>query len=153
VTETPGAVLRVDDRFAYVEIGPRVSGCGRCHEAGGCGANWGAGDDQGGKRVYQLPNDIGVCAGDDVVLTMPDGALLRASLLAYFLPIVLVILAAGIGSSVSELAAVGGAGVGLGIGLVLVRYGQSRMLAAREPLLAMRIKTCAFNLPKEHHSC
>ena len=152
MTETPGAVARVDDGFAYVEIGPRVAGCGRCHEAGGCGATWGA-DTHKGKRVYRVPNDIGVRIGDEVVLTMPDGALLRASLLAYFLPIVLVIVAAGIGSTISEASAVGGAGIGLAVGMVLVRYGQSRMLAAREPLLSMRIKTCAFNLPRGHHSC
>jgi sigma-E factor negative regulatory protein RseC len=152
VTETPGAVVLVDDRFAYIEIGPRVAGCGRCQEEGGCGASWGA-DGQNGKRVYRLPNDIGVRIGDDVVVTMPEGALLRASLLVYFLPIVLVIIAAGIGSTISEVAAVSGAGIGLAVGMVLVRYGQSRMLAAREPLLSMRIKTCAFNLPKEHHSC
>lgn len=143
MTETPALVVRVDEPFAYVEIGPRLAGCGRCHEAGGCGAG---STGSGGKRIYRLPNDIGVRAGDEVMLVVPDGALLKASLLAYLLPVISLIVAAAIGAALSERAAVIGVCTGLAIGLALVRYGQSRMLSAREPLLRMRIKSCAFTI-------
>jgi sigma-E factor negative regulatory protein RseC len=152
VTEMPGLVLRTEDDFAYVEIAPRQAGCGRCHEVGGCGADAGAGG-SGGKRVYRLPNAIGVCSGDQVMLTVADGALLKASLYAYLLPIVLVIVGAAIGTTISETAAVIAAGIGLAVGMVLTRYAQSRMLATREPLLRMRIKNCAFNSSKDHNLC
>jgi sigma-E factor negative regulatory protein RseC len=153
MSEMPGIVTSVERNLAVVEIAPRAAGCGRCHEPGGCGVSTST---TTGKRQYRLPNDIGARVGDEVVLTIPEGSLLKVSLLAYFLPVALVILGAAAGtllSASSDLVALTGAGIGLLVGLVVLRLAQSRLLLAREPLLGMRIKDCVFHSQKELKSC
>jgi sigma-E factor negative regulatory protein RseC len=154
MSEMPGVVIRIEAGHAVVELGPRAAGCGRCHEPGGCGSTAIGAAKQ--KRHYRLPNDIGVRVGDDVVLIIADGSLLKISMLAYLLPVTLLIAGAAIGSSLapnSDAFALAGAGVGLALGLVVLRLAQSRMSAAREPLLSMRIKDCVFHSHKEISSC
>jgi sigma-E factor negative regulatory protein RseC len=155
MSEMPGIVTSVDGQLAVVEIAPRTSGCGRCHEPGGCGA---AATPVAGKgaRSYRLPNSIGVRVGDEVLLTIPEGSLLKVSMLVYLLPVALVITGAAGGSLVSappDLAALTGAAVGLVLGFAILRLAQSRLLTSREPLLAMRFKDCAFHSHEEINSC
>jgi sigma-E factor negative regulatory protein RseC len=156
MTEMPGVVIRIEDGHAVVEIGPRAVGCGRCQEPGGCGAPTMSTGSAKQKRQYRLPNDIGVGLGDDVVLAMADGALLKVALLAYLLPVALLIAGAAIGATLSpssDSLALSGAAVGLGLGLVALRWAQTRMSTAREPLLSMHIKDCNFQSHKEISSC
>ena len=37
--EQEAIVTRVEGEHAYIEVGGASSGCGRCHEAGGCQSN------------------------------------------------------------------------------------------------------------------
>ncbi len=151
MSEAPGIVSRVERGYAYVDIGPRASGCGRCHEPGGCGG--GLSVDRGISRTYRLPNRIGARVGDDVVLTIPEGALLKVSLLAYLIPVALVIAGAVVGTIVSDLAAIAGGALGLALGLGLLRLGERKMSSAMERLLAMRIKSCAHHSHEEPRQC
>jgi sigma-E factor negative regulatory protein RseC len=151
MTEIAGRVVNVKGDLALVEVGPRQVGCGRCQEAGGCGALPGGGE--GAKRIYHIRNDIAARTGDEVVLVVPEGALLKVSLLAYLVPVLLVIPAAAIGAAISETTAVIAALAGLVGGMMLLRLAQRRMLSSREPLLSMRIKDCAFHSSKGIHTC
>jgi sigma-E factor negative regulatory protein RseC len=153
MNETPGLVTRVEDGLAYVQIGARVAGCGRCHEVGGCGSSLLGGAQSQAPRTYRVPNRIGAQVGDDVLLTIPDGALLKVSLLAYLLPVLLVIAGAALGTRLSDAMAILGAAAGLVVGMAVLRFAQSRLIAAREPLLSMRIKSCAFHLHKDIPQC
>lgn len=151
MSEAPGVVTRVEHGYAYVDVGPRAAGCGRCHEPGGCGGGLTA--DRATSRTYRLPNRIGARVGDDVVLTIPGGALLKVSLLAYLFPVALVIAGAVTGAVVSDAAAIGGGAVGLAFGVAMLNFAERRMSSAREPLLAMRIKSCAFHSHEEPRQC
>jgi sigma-E factor negative regulatory protein RseC len=154
MSEMPGVVISIEDGHAVVEIGPRAAGCGRCHEPGGCGSPTMGAAKQ--KRHYRLLNDIGVRVGDEVILAIADGSLFKISVLAYLLPITLVIAGAAIGATLvpeSDSVALGGAVIGLALGLVVLRLAQSRMSTGREPLLSMRIKDCVFHSHKEISSC
>lgn len=153
MTETPGAVIKVERDHAFVEIGPRSVGCGRCHEAGGCGSQRPGGAAAGPKRILRLPNDLNVAVGDSVLVVIPDGALLRAALLAYGLPLLLLLAGAAIGAAWSDGVAAAGAAGGLAIAAVAPRLTRKRLRVAREPLVTMRIKPCAFNSSKENHTC
>ena len=153
MNETPGVVTRVEGDLAYVEIGARAAGCGRCHEVGGCGSNLMGGAQTQAPRTYRLPNRIGACVGDEVVLTIPDGALLKVSLLAYLLPVLLIIVGAALGERISDGIAIVGSLLGLVLGIGMLRYAQSRLMASREPLLSIRIKACAFHLHKDSSIC
>ena len=63
-------------------------GCGLCGEAGGCGTRlFGS----SATRALHLPRDVPGAAdltpGDRIILSVTDGALVRAAALAYLLPV------------------------------------------------------------------
>lgn len=117
MTEVEGVVKSVKGGIALVEVA-RSSGCGRCHEPGGCG-----GGEQVCHQVYQLTNKVGAEAGDEVWISIADGSVLKAALLAYGVPGVCMFLGALIAFVLvgSDLAAFAGALIGLIFGYVLLR--------------------------------
>lgn len=131
-----------DHAVAVVEVRPVSAGCGRCHEAGGCGGhllNEALRSER--RNLYHLPNTIAAQVGDEVGIELPDGALLRAALAAYLLPLGTTLLGAWLGTLVGELWAVGGAVTGLGLGLLLLRLLQQRILGARTRPTLYRLAT------------
>lgn len=132
MTEVEGMVKGVEGRWAQVEV-VRSSGCGRCHEPGGCG-----GGEHVCRQVYRLDNEIGAKAGDEVWVSLEQGSVLKAALFAYgvpggcmFLGAVLALLALG-----GDLAAFGGALAGLIFGYVVLRmlpsyFGNFQSLSIR----------------------
>jgi sigma-E factor negative regulatory protein RseC len=115
-----GVVVRLEETRAYVKI-RRPEGCGRCHEEGGCG---GVVQEESRCQEFLVDNDIGAKAGQRVSVEVPEGAALKAVLLAYGAPLGAMIA----GSSVaficwhSDLSASIGAAVGLACGVFAV-YG------------------------------
>jgi sigma-E factor negative regulatory protein RseC len=106
-----------------------TGGCGHCDSEGGCGS---------GKltklfcsnkpRHFKVNNAARAKVGDEVLVSIPDGALLRGAMKMYVFPLVL-LLAGGIAgaSLVGETAsrdayAVAGAVVGLLLGFALARF-------------------------------
>ncbi len=140
--ENRGVVTSLEGQCALVEITPVSGGCGRCHEAGGCGSNL-LNESLRPQRlnVYRLPNGIDAKVGDAVIISVAEGAVLRAALLAYLLPALFLIVGAAIGTQLaapgSDGWALAGAGVGLGIGLLILRRVQSRRVGGAH-VLAMR---------------
>lgn len=125
--ENHGIVIRLEGNQAIVEIRPPDGGCGRCHETGGCGSNL-LNESLRPKKLnqYRLPNTLGAKPGDAVILTLPEGALLRAACLAYLFPAILLILGAALGKYLSPdpLASLSGAAAGLLTALLILRLLQ-----------------------------
>lgn len=96
--EEHARVLAVGRGFAWVETANK-SACGTCSASSGCGTALVA--KLFGERVNRLQvcDDIGLEVGDAVMIGMADGALIRASLLAYLWPLVAFMLAAVIAES------------------------------------------------------
>lgn len=91
-------VLRVDGDRAWLELADVAGGCGRCDEPGGCRSlQLSQAFGERGK-VFALPVDFPVSAGDRVVISIPDGAPLGAALASYGLATLLLIVGAAIGS-------------------------------------------------------
>ncbi|MBU0689838.1 MAG: SoxR reducing system RseC family protein [Gammaproteobacteria bacterium] len=102
------------------------NGCGHCASGNGCGS---------GKlsqlfcsnkqRSFKVSNAISAQVGDEVNVGLPDGVLLRNSLLMYVLPLAFMLgaslAAAGIFAEASDIAALLGAVAGLGAGFLMVR--------------------------------
>lgn len=102
------------------------NGCGHCASGNGCGS---------GKlsqlfcsskqRSFKVSNAIGAQVGDEVSVGLPDGVLLRNSMLMYVLPLTIMLgaslVAAAVFEDVSDIAALLGAAVGLGAGFLVVR--------------------------------
>ena len=139
MSEVAGIVIAVDGDVAVVETDPRAAGCGRCHEPGGCGGGLLNMQDSGDTRRYRIINTINVAAGDQVLLCAPEGAVLKAALLTYGLPLLLIICGAALATwrFGGDAAAVVGGVAGLIAGLLLLR------IVARqgEPVLNLRLKS------------
>lgn len=109
--EECGRIVAVDSDAVWVETTAR-SGCGRCQEAGGCGQNSifrMLGDRTRQLRVYS--GTVQARVGDTAVVGVPGGALVRASLLAYLVPLLALLAGAVIGHN-----AAGGADFGAILG-------------------------------------
>ncbi|MBV2235253.1 MAG: SoxR reducing system RseC family protein [Sterolibacterium sp.] len=128
--ENRGTVTCVEGAYALVEVRPVSAGCGRCHETGGCGGGLltEALRPKGMTR-YRLKNTIGAQVGDEVVLRVAEGAVLRVALLAYLLPVICLIVGAAIATAIyaEDHMALAGAVSGLLLGLLVLRLLQSRL--------------------------
>ncbi|MBI4987420.1 MAG: SoxR reducing system RseC family protein [Rhodocyclales bacterium] len=146
-------VARVDGDHAYVEVGGAGSGCGRCHEAGGCQSSILGQLFRRKPRQFRIANPIGAAPGDRVIVRVASGAALRAALLIYALPVLFLLLGAFAGTALggggdNDYAAALGALLGLTVGILsglVVRRGPIGKV--EEPILVRRCST--FCISKE----
>lgn len=136
----PGTVLETRVRVVSTGAGQvlveplEASGCGACQARAACGIGGLARVLQPARRPIAVSCAHPVRAGEELALTVAAGDLLRAALLAYLLPIVLGVAAAGVVSAqgLSEAAAaialIAGAGGGL---LIARRLGRNAPMLAR----------------------
>lgn len=112
MSETRATVIGVDGDYALVQT--EGGGCGRCHEAGGCG---GANISQmfcGQERSWRVLNPRGAVVGEKVSVAVADGALRSGATLIYVVPLLFLILGAALGSFIlAEAGSVAGAVAGL----------------------------------------
>lgn len=92
--QAEGVVVRLAGDCAYVSV-QRAKGCGRCHEAGGCGGDF----EVARCEEFVVDNLFGAKLGQRVTLEVPAGATLRAAALAYGIPLVLTLLGAALGAA------------------------------------------------------
>lgn len=134
MVEQEGEVLEIQGQFAV--IAPRAgTGCGTCAPTQGCGvANLARlfGARQPGVRAL---NTLGARVGDRVMVSLPDDALLKTSLVVYGLPLVAMLVFAVVADVVLRWAAVLNSdpwlilasGAGFFGSVVLVRFCSRRM--------------------------
>jgi sigma-E factor negative regulatory protein RseC len=120
VIEEDARVLSIETGFAWVET-TRRSSCSSCSASSGCGTS--VVSKLFGERTNRLRvvDDIGVRAGDRVVIGISSSAVTRASLLAYLLPLAALMLgayAAQVAGAGDEIVALIGI-VGLSLGLLV----------------------------------
>ncbi len=141
--ETPARVTRIDGVTAWV-VSEAPSSCGACGGKG-CGSSvfnhiW-----HPDTQEFHVDNPIGATPGEPVVVGLPEGSLLKASAMAYLLPLLFVFLGAGLahllaGHENGEL----GATIGSLTGLVLAGFWLKTRRPARsvEPVI-LRLGTTA----------
>lgn len=91
--EEHGVVVKVEDEFAWIQT-QRHNACGHCHSKDSCGT---ASLSQvlGQKTTYvKVLNALSARVGDNVVVGLEEQALLRGSLVIYFLPLLCLFAAA-----------------------------------------------------------
>ena len=91
--EEAGRVIAVEGDQAWVRT-IQVSTCQSCAARKGCGHGLMNSLGEGRATQVRVPNVLGVSVGDDVVLGVPETALLGASALMYLVPLLTMILAA-----------------------------------------------------------
>lgn len=130
--EETGTVVAAREDTLWVEIQARSS-CSLCSSSS-CTTSLVAQLFNMKRNQVALENTLGATVGEQVVIGIPDELLVRASVLAYLLPLVVMITAAllggtlGAGDGIQSLLAL----AGLAIGLFLVhRATQSKALQQR----------------------
>jgi sigma-E factor negative regulatory protein RseC len=146
MTESEAIVTRVDGQHVWLDVA-RASSCGSCERAGSCGT-----DSRRETQRRRVPNTVGARVGDTVVLGVPDGAVLKAVLWSYLVPLVLTIVGAASGLALGgEGGAVIGAVAGLAAGGFILGFAGRRLERARQPLLVMRLKPAIVQLQRKPH--
>jgi sigma-E factor negative regulatory protein RseC len=115
-----GRILAVQDGMATIRVDTPAA-CASCGSRGACSSTG---------TTVRLPVAATLRAGDDVTLTMAEGALVRGALRAYLLPSTTLLLGAIALSAFGDLTAVGGALSGLGVGLIAQRILARRAACA-----------------------
>lgn len=98
--EETGRVAAVEPGFAWVET-RRQSSCGSCSARSGCGTS--VLSRVLGQRTVRVRalDRIGAAVGDEVILGLDDGALLRGSFAVYMVPLLALIAGALIAETVA----------------------------------------------------
>ncbi len=122
--EERAVVAEAGAGYAWVEI-QRRSACGGCQAGDGCGTAALAKIWSGGQVRVRAMSELSLRPGDAVIVGLADGVLLRGALLAYLLPLALLLAGALLGQAVfagagEEPVVVSGV-LGLGLGFLAVR--------------------------------
>jgi sigma-E factor negative regulatory protein RseC len=118
--ETPARITRLDGANAWV-VSAAPSSCGACGGKG-CGSSLFARVLHPDEPEYRVDNPIGAQVGESVVVGLPDGALLRAAVSGYLVPLLLLLAGAALGQQFAgELGAIAGGLVGLLLAAILLR--------------------------------
>lgn len=94
-------VTRIEGKHAYVEVSGAGQGCGRCHESDGCQSGILTRLFRQETREYRIRNTIGARPGERVIVSVAAGTTLRAALLAYLVPVTLLLCGAFAGTALS----------------------------------------------------
>lgn len=121
----PAVVTDTHGRHALLRVDRPLTGCGRCHEPGGCGGSLVAAQRAGRPVELRVVNTLGVIPGDRVLVEMSPGSILKTAALTYGCSTFLAILGAIFGAHFlgGDSAAVMGALLGLVTGVGISRLG------------------------------
>jgi sigma-E factor negative regulatory protein RseC len=133
--ETRAVVVQVEGQRAFVQAS-QSGGCGQC-SGKGCGTAKLSQLFCSQLRQFQVDNPINARVGDQVVVSVADGTVLRGIGLVYLLPLLLLAVGAALGNvAAPELDqrdgyAAAGAFVGLACGFVLSKWLAVRLRRQR----------------------
>jgi sigma-E factor negative regulatory protein RseC len=117
--EIPAKVLRTQGDTAWV-VPDSPRSCGACGGKG-CGSTVFSKLFHGDDQSYPVENPVNALPGEMVVVAVADGALLKASLSAYLVPMILLLSGALLGARFGDIAAAVGAALGLAVSLIWLR--------------------------------
>lgn len=123
--ETRATIVQIRNDRAMVNA-HQVGGCEQCNGQG-CGSSKVAQLFCTKPRYFEVDNPIGAQPGDEVIVSVADGAVLRGIALMYVLPILFMVVGAGLASwgigthDHSDLYVACGGGVALLLGFLVVR--------------------------------
>lgn len=135
--ETRAVVVETDTRYAQV-VASGGNGCSAC-DGKGCGSGKLTQLFCSRPRQFKVDNRIHAGVGDEVVISIPDGAVLRGIGLVYLLPLVLLFAGAAWADGLSDAYTAIGALSGLVIGFALARWLSMRSVR-QQPYIARLIR-------------
>lgn len=136
-----GTVISTSGNQAWVQT-IRESACQSCSARHGCGQKALAGMTSGQSRQIRVANTLNARPGDQVTVAIEESALLRASLLVYALPLVIMVVATALAGAMvpgRDGLAMVSALVGLATGLGLARWYSRRDAGRWQPVMGRLI--------------
>lgn len=127
-------VVRIDGTVAWLEP-EQTTSCGSCASASSCGAKGiGTVASRMEARRFPLDNAAGLTVGERVVVGVAERSLVKASAIAYALPLLTALAAGGFAQDAwgSDLATMGAMAGGLFFGLLAARIAAHRLSARGE---------------------
>ena len=122
-----GTITALDGDYALVLMDE--SGCGRCHEQGGCGGNNLGKMFCSAPRTFRVLNPRNSVIGERVTIAIAEGVVRRSATLVYGLPLLALFVGALAGSALAgETGAIVGSTIGLLFSWLMLRYAQQRMV-------------------------
>lgn len=119
--DAQGTIISVDGEHAVVQMDE--TGCGRCHESGGCGGNNIGRMLCASPRNFKVMNPKLLSVGSRVTVAIAEGAVRRSATIAYALPLVILFLGAFCGLSLAgENGAIAGFFGGLFLSALAIRF-------------------------------
>ena len=141
--ETRAIIMQVEGQYALVQAS-QANGCELCNGKG-CGTGKLSQLFCGKPRRFQVDNPINAVVGDEVIISVAEGAILRGVGVVYLLPLVLLVMGAMPGSfwiaqpEQRDGYAALGALLGLVAGFVIVKWVSVRQARSRfQPYIARR---------------
>lgn len=131
--ETRAIVVHLQGNEALVEA-KGGGGCGQCDSEKGCGSGKLSQMFCSKPRQFKVHNEANAGVGDEVQITLPDGVLLRSSVIMYVMPLSLLLSGGMLGAhwssdaTVRDIYAAIGSLLGLVVGFVLARWISKRQL-------------------------
>jgi len=123
VISASGQVIKIEEDFVWAQIEGN-SACAHCTARPGCGVV--ELTKLFGRRAnhIRIPNSMKASLGDEVILGVSETALLKATVMLYLLPLLSMLISAGVINVMvsNEVSIVLAAGFGLFAGLGAVRY-------------------------------
>lgn len=142
--EMRAIVMQIDGDEALVQP-LSTGGCGHCDSEGGCGSGTLTKLFCSNKpRHFKVSNKARAKVGDEVQVSIPDGALLRGAMKMYILPLILLLIGgiAGVGmageTASRDAYAAAGAVIGLLLGFILARLSPGVGQAITSSILISR---------------
>lgn len=139
--ETRAIVVSTDGEYALVQP-EQANGCGHCNGKG-CGASKLSRLFCNKPHRFQVKNQIKATEGDEVIVSVVEGAVLRGIGLLYLIPLVMLLIGALLGNSWSQQAgnedgyAALGALCGLMIGFFIAKWSIARQAESHfQPYIA-----------------
>ena len=132
--ETRAIIMRIEGRYALVQAN-QGNGCEQCNGKG-CGTGKLSRMFCSKPRQFQVDNSINASIGDEVVISVAEGAVLRGIGLVYLLPLLLLVMGAtlssvGVEPSQRDGYAAAGALFGLIAGFILAKWISARQASNR----------------------
>ena len=150
--EETGKVIAVDGAYAVIEMQQR-SACGHCNQSDQCGTSMVTGLFSARRQRLHLINHLNLSVGDAVVVGINETVLLTAALMAYLLPVLMMLLfallatASGLGDGGSVALSILGLFAGLGAG----KYIMGRQHAhSREIVLLRNANTSVIRFTEQN---
>jgi sigma-E factor negative regulatory protein RseC len=139
--ETRAIIVQTEGQYALVQVS-QANGCEQCNGKG-CGTGKLSQLFCSKQRQFQVENPINASIGDQVIISVAEGAILRGIGLVYLLPLILLLAGVVFGNSLAEQAeqrdtySAVGALLGLLAGFIFAKWISLRQVKSRtQPFIA-----------------